>query len=89
MDKINGKHVAYSDTGFSNKIITGSRTDIAIEGMEVPSLLPFLRGEHNVGKDSNGVIRTQQARQVLSQVQSSDASEAGAGTKQPFKFASK
>lgn len=89
MDKVNNKHVAYSDTGFSNKIITGSRTDIAIEGMEVPSLLPFLRGEHNVGKDSAGLIRAQQAQQVLNQVQSSATSEAGAVVKQPFKFGNK
>ena len=89
MDKINGKHMAYSDTGFSNKIITGSRTDIAIEGMTVPSLRPVLSGEHNVGKDTIGAARTAQAQSVLANVASTTVTATTEPVNKPFKFGAK
>lgn len=37
----NGKHVFASSTTYQNKIQTGSRSDIKLEDMSTPSLLPF------------------------------------------------
>jgi len=38
-DLKNKKHLAASSTGYANNVVTGSRTDVEIEGKEVPSLL--------------------------------------------------
>ncbi len=45
LDKVNMKHRAYSSTGYSNSVITGSRSDIAVESMAVPSLEDIFRGK--------------------------------------------
>lgn len=37
----NGKHVAGSSTGYSNSVLTKSRTDFCIEKLPTPSLLPL------------------------------------------------
>lgn len=37
----NGKHISASSTTYQNKIQTGSRSDIRLEDMSTPSLLPF------------------------------------------------
>lgn len=72
MDKVNLKHRAFSDTGFSNKVLTGSRLDVALEGMQEMSLLPIFRGEFNTGKQS----RQEQAQHVLQNVTQTLASPA-------------
>ena len=41
----NRKHMFYSSTDFSSSILTGSRSNIAIEKMEDPSLLPIFNAE--------------------------------------------
>lgn len=64
MDKVNLQHKAYSDTAYSNKIITGSRLDVALEGMNKMSLLPIFKGEAGVGKNQ----RQQQAGHVLNNI---------------------
>ena len=64
MDKVNLQHKAYSDTGYSNRIVTGSRLDVALEGMQEMSLLPIFRGEAGVGKNQ----RQQQAGHVLNNI---------------------
>lgn len=47
-DVKNREHVAYSDSKFSNSVLTKSRTDFCIESLEVPSLIPlFLENEIN------------------------------------------
>ena len=38
---LNGKHKFTSKTGASPQVITGSKSNIAIEDMAIPSLLPF------------------------------------------------
>lgn len=75
MDKINLQHKAFSDTGYSNRILTGSRTDVALEGMEQMSLLPIFRGESGVGRAS----RKQQAAVTLGNVTNS-INNANSGT---------
>ena len=45
----NKKHTFGSATTFSIAALTGSRTDVAIEGMGEPSLLPFFRKGSNSG----------------------------------------
>ena len=37
----NGKHIAASGTTYQNRIQTGSRSDIKLEEMSTPSLIPF------------------------------------------------
>jgi hypothetical protein len=44
MDKINMKHKAFSSTQYSNSVLTGSRTDFAIEKQERPDLVGIFRG---------------------------------------------
>jgi hypothetical protein len=41
----NRKHVFASSTGYSNNIITGSRTNVELEKDEVPTLLRIFKGE--------------------------------------------
>lgn len=43
--KQNNKHKFASATTYSNNVLTGSRTDIAIEGMEAASLIPIFEGK--------------------------------------------
>ena len=45
VDKQNLKHRAWSDTTYSNNVLTGSRLNVKVEAMEVPDLLPMLTGE--------------------------------------------
>jgi hypothetical protein len=40
---LNGKHKFTSKTGASPQVITGSKNNIAIEGMAEPSLIPFFK----------------------------------------------
>lgn len=44
-DVVNASHKFGSMTSYKASVVTGSRTDVAIESMEVPSLLPFFNGE--------------------------------------------
>ena len=44
LDKVNCKHKAASSTTYSNNILTGSRTDVAIEQMAVASLEDIFSG---------------------------------------------
>jgi len=76
MDKVNLQHKAYSDTGYSNRIVTGSRLDVALEGMQEMSLLPIFRGESGVGRDS----RKQQAAAVMQNVTSTVSNAAAKPT---------
>jgi hypothetical protein len=43
-DVVNKVHKAYSSTGFSNNVLTKSRTDFEIEKLAVPSLAPLFEG---------------------------------------------
>ncbi len=44
LDVVNGKHVAYSASTYSNNVLTKSRTDFVIESLNQPSLLPIFTG---------------------------------------------
>lgn len=79
LDKINLQHKAYSDTGYSNRIVTGSRLDVALEGMDEMSLLPIFKGETGVGKNN----RQAQAATVLKNV-TDTISNQGAAPKPTF-----
>lgn len=80
MDKINLQHKGFSDTGYSNRILTGSRLDVALEGMDEMSLLPIFRGEHGIGRGN----RQAQATAVLSNVTNTITNQAGAASKPAF-----
>jgi hypothetical protein len=45
LDKVNLKHKAYSDTSYSNNVITGSRLGVAVENMKAPDLAAIFNGE--------------------------------------------
>lgn len=74
MDKINLQHKAFSDTGYSNRIITGSRLDVALEGMDEMSLLPIFRGEHGIGRGN----RQAQAAATLKNVSDTISNQSAA-----------
>lgn len=76
MDKINLQHKAFSDTGYSNRILTGSRLDVALEGMSEMSLLPIFRGEAGVGRNN----RMQQASAVLKDVSATIIGNSGSSS---------
>ena len=65
MDKINMKHKAFSSTQYSNNVLTGSRTDVAIEKMERPDLISIFRGGSN--GSATGVAAVQSAGQSAGQ----------------------
>lgn len=48
----NMKHAAGSATTYLNKVLTGSRLDVSIEGMKDPSLLPFFDPDHPVNLEA-------------------------------------
>lgn len=79
MDKVNLVHKAWSSTGYSNKVLTGSRLDVATEGMNKPSLLPIFRGEVGAGMDT----RKATAQHVMSTM--NDKAQ-GVKTSMPFKL---
>jgi hypothetical protein len=85
MDKINLQHKAFSDTGYSNRILTGSRLDVALEGMDAMSLLPIFRGEAGVGRNN----RMQQASAVLKDVSATISSQGNQVTKPTFTLGAK
>lgn len=50
----NKKHVATSSTTGSLSVVSGSRTDVALEKMDKPSLIPIFKGEVGTAPQSNG-----------------------------------
>lgn len=59
-----GKHVFSSSTTAINKIVMGSRTDVALEKMSEPSLAPIFKGE--VAKsENNGEKAASQLKSLL------------------------
>ena len=58
MDKKNMKHTAASSTTWSNNILTGSRTDIAVEKLAEPDLLSIFQGNISNAIPSNNIFGT-------------------------------
>ena len=52
MEQRGQKHEAHSKSTYMGSILTGSRTDVAVESMDKPSLLPIFRGEVAAGNES-------------------------------------
>ena len=50
----NKKHIATSSTTGSLSVVSGSRTDIATEKMDKPSLIPIFKGEVGSAPQTNG-----------------------------------
>lgn len=73
----NLKHRFGSSTTWMNNVLTGSRTDVAIEGMDLPSLLPIFEGKI---KGQFDVSRMNGAEHVVTVLEHASAGERSAGS---------
>lgn len=75
-ERKNKKHVFASSTQYATNILTGSRTDIVLEGADTPSLLAIFKPEifaerNKVGVIEGAVVKSSSTKDILARLKKS------------------